>query len=303
MGLIEWAERLYTGVSMSLLSRYSVGTNIYQRDWDLLILLDTCRIDALGAVADGFEFICDVGSHTSLGSSSPEFMTATFTEAYRDEIENTAYLSGNAHSEHVFETRQFPEQQNSASVSWTDWDTVEADAFGLLDHVWRYTERLPTGPCDPMKVIDRAIQVDREESFGRVIVHLQQPHAPYVSRIAGTDADPEPYEKNPFSHLTAETRDEIWASYLAELRYVLGKVEVLLNNFEADRAIISADHGELFGRFLFNHPSGILHPDLRRVPWAPVEAPDSGEFDPEVERSDEIIHPASERLKELGYLE
>jgi len=39
-----------------------VGTNIYERDWDALVVLDACRVDILREVADEYEFIDEVDS-------------------------------------------------------------------------------------------------------------------------------------------------------------------------------------------------------------------------------------------------
>jgi len=42
--------------------RMPVGTNIYERDWDALVVLDACRVDILREVADEYEFIDEVDS-------------------------------------------------------------------------------------------------------------------------------------------------------------------------------------------------------------------------------------------------
>jgi hypothetical protein len=304
MGVVDVLNRTYNGIAMSAFSRYPPGRNIYSREWDLLILLDACRIDALRQVAPEYDYLQGIDSHLSPGSSSPEFLAATFTEEYRDEVGGTAYVSGNAHSEFVFENRRMPEDQKNAYVHWTDWATVEASTFGLLDHVWRYTERMEAGPCDPVNLIDRTVRVGRERDLDRAIVHFHQPHAPYVSHPAREGREPESYEKNPFEAIrNGVRRERVWGSYLDELRYILDQLDLLLTNFEADTAVVSADHGELFGKYLYSHPSGLLHPKLRWVPWAEVDATDEGSYEPEVERTNEVIHPASERLRDLGYID
>jgi hypothetical protein len=38
----------------------------------LLAIFDTCRVDALGKVADEYDFLTDVGKLVSVGSNSPE---------------------------------------------------------------------------------------------------------------------------------------------------------------------------------------------------------------------------------------
>jgi len=34
-----------------------VGNNVFNKDWDLLIILDSCRVDALKEVAENYEFL------------------------------------------------------------------------------------------------------------------------------------------------------------------------------------------------------------------------------------------------------
>ena len=301
--MINTLNKLYNGAAMSVFSRHAPGTNIYDREWDLLIILDACRIDALREVASEYDFLGPISSHMSQGSSSPEFMAANFTREYINEVQETAYISGNAHSEFVFENRRFPEKQKEAYFSATDWKTVHGSDFGLLDHVWRYTERMDAGPCDPANLIDRAVRVGREDDFDRTIVHFHQPHAPYVSHPSRKGREPTEVEKDPFKAAREGRKEEVWEAYLNEIRYILDQLPTLLENFDAERAVISADHGELFGKYLYSHPSGLLHPKLRWVPWAYVSTEDTMTYEPTVERSNEVVHPASQRLKELGYIE
>lgn len=289
---------------MSLFSRRPPGTNVYEREWDLLILLDTCRVDALREVAPEYPFLDGVDSHWSTGSSSPEFMAATFTERYRDEVEGTVYVSGNGHTGYVFEHRIFPEEHLDAPAYWTNWRTVYPEDFRKLDNVWRYTEEIRSGLSDPIHVTDRAIATGREIDPERTVVHYNQPHTPHAARAIEEDRDLRPREEDPFAAIrNGVPFEEIWEQYLDELRYVLEYVEILLENFDADRAVISADHGELFGKYLHGHPAGLLHPKLRKVPWAVVEATDEGTRKSELEHSDERLRTAEERLADLGYME
>ncbi|MFB6185902.1 MAG: hypothetical protein ABEI86_03425, partial [Halobacteriaceae archaeon] len=104
---------------MSIFSRIDYGTNIYERDWDVLIILDTARVDAMESVADEFGFIEQVDSIRSLGSTSSEWLAKTFTTEYKSEISNTALISGNPHVQHTLYDRQFPEHDKDAFFSYT----------------------------------------------------------------------------------------------------------------------------------------------------------------------------------------
>lgn len=59
-----------------LSSRTSFGTNVFERDWDLLVVLDTCRVDTLRHVSDEYDFLDDVGAMWSVGSSIREWVAA-----------------------------------------------------------------------------------------------------------------------------------------------------------------------------------------------------------------------------------
>jgi len=77
-----------------------------------------------------------------------------------------------------------------------------------------------------------------------------------------------------------------------------------LNNLDAEKTVLTADHGELFGEWgLHSHAVGIPHPDLRRVPWVRTTATDTESYQPDSvvtndEASDEEL---KKRLSALGY--
>lgn len=50
-------------------------------------------------------------------------------------------------------------------------------------------------------------------------------------------------------------------------------MEDLLESIDADKVVITADHGEAFGEYnIHRHPLGIPIPELRRVPWVETSA-------------------------------
>ena len=111
------------------------------------------------------------------------------------------------------------------------------------------------------------------------------------------------YEKTPWEYLK-ETGDieTVWNAYLDDLRYVLDDVETLLNNVDAERVVISADHGDAFGEYgMYGHNTGSLHPKVRYVPWITTTAENKDTYQPrDWETSSDIS--AEERLKQLGYI-
>jgi hypothetical protein len=54
--VLDHAEDSAFALGVLLNSRLAVGGNIFDYDWDMLILLDGCRTDALNLVSDGYGF-------------------------------------------------------------------------------------------------------------------------------------------------------------------------------------------------------------------------------------------------------
>ena len=279
-GLAHGAYYAYVGLWLTATTRYPVGTHVFDREWDLLVVLDTCRTDALRAVADEYDFIGPVDSMVSVGSRSTEWLAHTFSEPYREEIARTAYVTAKYDSETVFRDGQTPPLSGSPPLSWPAWETVDADAFETLAEVWRdgHSDRLSVTP--PAAVTDRAIRTLDEADAGRGIVHYMQPHQPYIAEVLDTEEPTPPELLHPFEHLRDGnlSRDRAWTAYLDNLRLVLDEVERLLAAADADRAVITADHGEAFGECgFYQHPLGCPHPVVKTVPWAPVTVPGSHE--------------------------
>ena len=295
---------------MTVTSRWELGTNVYDRHWDVLIVLDTCRVDALKSVADEYDFLekDEVGAMWSVGSASVEWMAETFQAAYDNEIRNTAYISANGFTQRVFEEGDRPD--DGRGWSHTNWTTVSADRFQLLDQPFLYTESNSEWLTEPRPVTERAIDVSREHDPERMILHYSQPHHPYAANArAEGRTELEDHEKNPFEQLrTGHDFEPIWNAYLDQLREVLDEVEIVLDNMDAETVAISADHGEGFGElgFIYGHPIGILHPSVRKVPWITTSATDNCSFEPTLEppsRVDSVEERTNERLRQLGYIE
>src|SRR6056297_3870531 len=95
LGLQLGAYYLFVGIWLSLTSRIRFGTAPFEREWDLLVVLDTCRTDALAAVADEYDFLEDRDSVWSPGSTSGEWVSHTFDRSFADTIARTAYVTAN----------------------------------------------------------------------------------------------------------------------------------------------------------------------------------------------------------------
>lgn len=265
------------------------GTHIYDRNWDVLVLLDACRPDVLEECADEYAFIPEtVPTIYSRGSQSREWLEATFTPEYRDEIGRSVYITGNVYS------REFGE-----SIE------ISKDDFAAVDEIWRDGWDDDLGTIPPRPITDRAITAARDGT-DRLIVHYMQPHAPYrsIDTVDRVDVGDGNLEQRTtvwdLLQLGELSREEALDAYRDQLRWVLDDVALLLESVDGD-VVISADHAELFGEFgLYSHPPVPL-PALRRVPWVETCARDTSDYKPErAVNGDDVA--VSDRLASLGYI-
>ena len=298
-------------------SRKPIGTNVFEREWDVLVLLDTCRTDALREVADEYDFLEDIEEIWSVGSTSKEWVEQTFTQAYADEIANTAYVTGNPFSNTLLQERDRTEY-GSTHGTWienADWvdrvmndNIVDGESFGHLEPLWGVTG--PDAPFQesqhPEALTDYTIKASRSGEFDRVIAHYMQPHSPYFASSTEYD-ELEEYEKHPFRALKrggSEASQKVWEAYLDNLRYALDYIEILIENVDGT-VVISADHGELLGDHrMYYHMPGNPHPKLKKVPWVEVESKDHRTHDPDVslEGHKNAQQASDEQLEALGYI-
>ena len=303
--ILRKCYNFYSSAWTAATSRYPLGTNIYEKEWDAVLILDTARVDALHEVAPEFDFLTNVGSIVSVGSTSSEWLANTFRKEYCDEIAQTAHVTANSHAKRVLVRGIYPDPQFQGRFDRTAHNMVSEDDFLILDQPWEYIDYEGVGHTPPKYITDRAIAVARELSPKRLVVHYSQPHAPYSAQAIAEGREQYAYEQDPFDALQRGTPlENVWDSYLDELRRVLESVELLLKNLDANQVVISADHGEAFGEWgLYGHYQGMPHPHVKRVPWAITTASDSETYEPTVEPQDTATQTVEEQLKALGYAE
>lgn len=290
------------------------GTNIFEKEWDHLIILDACRTDAITEVASEYDFIEEVDTIWSVGSTSREWIEQTFRESYRDEIRSTAYISANPFTNLLTGDRRKFEYPNAVGTYADSLSplhrliqerTVTADELAHIESLWVVDGDHPddghTSPL-PKKVTDHSIKAARSGEFDRIISHYMQPHQPYFSSSLNFEELSE-LEKHPIAHIKKGEKEEVWDAYLDNLRFVLDDIEKLLENIDAD-VVITADHGELMGEMkMYGHPTGHLHPSLRKVPWIRTKGQDQRTELPDVELTgiSEKTETPTKQLEALGY--
>jgi hypothetical protein len=269
----------------------SAGTNVLDQDWDILVILDTCRLDMYREVVNR-----NAGWIWSVGSQSREWMEHTFDNRDCSSID---YVSANPFT-----------------------DTLDTSGFRNVHEVWKtgWDEEMNTVP--PRPVTDCAIQTYRGEPPSRMIVHYMQPHHPFIGVDMSDDMNVEmdieffledgngmdattPFEKIKQMQFTYE---DIRDAYYRNLAVVRKDVELLIDNLDG-RLAVTADHGNGNGEWgMWGHKPGMPHPKMRRVPWDIYECtdqksyvPDTENVEPDAETQDDDID-REERLESLGYL-
>lgn len=305
-GPLELSARARTEIHQRISRRYYNlrETNIFDRDWDAALILDACRVDALQAVAPEYDFLPDtIPSTVSVGAGSPRWMADTFTDGYHSKIAETAYVTGNPHSRRVMD----PSEEGLHSHYNTETDAISM--LGRFEPVYEHAWDADKGTVRGRDITAALVQLNRDGEYDRLIAHYMQPHFPSVPSPTGhtLDIDDEArstnniYDRMESGELSVEV---VWSAYLDNLRYALDEVSVVLNNLDADRVVITADHGDSFGeRELYGHGYGFLGVN-RRVPWVTVSATDTGEFQPDaVFESPATETAVDEQLAALGYRE
>jgi hypothetical protein len=298
---------------VSYTSRYPVGTKVFDRDWDVLIILDTCRVDSINSVSDEYDFIKTVDSIYSVGGSSPEWMAHTFDKQYQKQLSETAYITANGFGESILyqginkDTEQVETQKEMKRLyKYGSWNTISADDLGSLDLVWKYYNDMEdyAGYHRPEYVTDSAIWHSRNTDVEKLIVHYAQPHKPYGANAVAQKRELYEHEINPFTSIlrNKDLKDKVYKSYLHELKTVLNEVAKLINNIDKEKVVISADHGEAFGEFgVYEHHSGSLHPQIRKVPWIETSGTDKRQYIPKMGEYEKSNHDVNEVLESLGY--
>jgi hypothetical protein len=312
-------------------SRRPVGTNVFERDWDVLVVLDACRVDALREFRSTFSWLDSVGTLRSVGSMSAEWTLNTFTERYADEIGRTALVSRNVWSDRILidrlhEHRDDPEGDDYGKIrrGYPDWRPVTVDAFGHYERVMakgNQDQQLhPESSSIPQIVTDRAIHVGRTMDIDRLVVWYRMPHlnffadavdwspdTPSETLMTGLEStrplrpEEKSYEPAREREVSPQTMREL---YLGNLHLVLSYVDVLLRNIDAENVVVSADHGEGLGDKLWGHPYGYPWPPVRTVPWATTTATDERTYTSQYDElnRDPLPEERKEMLKDMGYI-
>jgi hypothetical protein len=332
-GVVESGYELYLGGLRRALSLTYDPEYIWDRDWDVLLILDACRRDLMLEVADDYDYLGEVGSFTSPASSTTGWSLANFDDQFAAEMANTGYVTGNPNSVNVARF-EFPDTCGCGDAVDPDYydahhtgtydcaacgRTVEGEQvhpFAVFEEMWRQEWDNDVGTMHPEPLIARAIEMARSGDVDRLIVHFNQPHQPFVSgafgkgsRIEGEGETREKRSRDIWERLRRGEvdRDAVWRAYRENLVYVLDRLPLLLDNVDADRVAVSSDHGNALGEYgVYGHPRATTPIDeLVKVPWCVTTARNTENRDPEdiAARDVQSEVDVRQRLADLGYVE
>lgn len=234
------------------------------QDWDNLVIFDACRHDLFERVI-GTDQFDSYETVTSLGSNTGEWTVRNFRdEEHQSEFGDTVYVTGNI------------------SVS----RRIDGGNFHDIYDVWRAGFDETIGAVPPEAVVEAARGAYSEYPHKRLVVHILQPHCPFLDRKDET------YTSDVFEPPNEQETDYVWhdlaqgnvsldaliEAYGETLRIGWEAAEPLIDELDG-RTVVSSDHGNMYGERpwpylmpIYAHPTKTRPKELVEVPWAVLEA-------------------------------
>ncbi|EJN57829.1 alkaline phosphatase family protein [Halogranum rubrum] len=279
------------------------GIAVVDEDWDNLLILDACRYDMF---RDHNTIEGELSTRISRGSNTEEFLTRNFAGGTFNDI---VYVTANPQVD------------------------VRLEApFHAVVSVWKDAWDDELNTVMPEAMVEATLRAQEEYPDKRIISHFVQPHYPFVGeagqalfenqagielsrRMATGDAAASDH-LNVWDMLQrGEVAErDVWDAYCENLQVVLPHVQELVDELEG-RTVVTSDHGNLIGETphpcpvpirMYGHPPGVYAESLVKVPWLVVEGKTRRTVVAETStthESDQSVDEATERLRDLGYLD
>lgn len=267
------------------------GVDIFEEDWDNLVILDACRHDTL---SDVDRLPGELQYRESRGSMTIEFLEANFAD--RD-LTDTVYVTA---------TPQVNRFQEELNVNFHETVDIWADD----DNLWSTED----GRRGVLPETTAEYAMDAADSFPekRILVHFTQPHLPFLNPGCSGFAKSGNLYREKIRGELGVAGSELRKAYRQNLEEALPHVRDLLRSLRG-LTVVTSDHGELLGERIhplpvraWGHPHGIYVDELVRVPWLVYENGPRRDIVAEEPRSrpEEIDRrTVEERLRDLGYTE
>lgn len=222
------------------------GDDIFELEWDNLIVIDACRHDLYEEVNGTAD------SRITKASCTPQFISKNFGR----DLDDIVYISANP-----FLTPEYMEE-------FTGKKNPFHEVYRTYSHGW--DPELNTIP--PEKVVEDAIKAEKKYPDKKKIIHFMQPHHPFIEsdiegakpRLPHKDNEEtnvwERLEKGELSH------EEVWKAYRKNLEVLDEPLDKLKKELKG-RIVLTSDHGNLVGENgIYGHPEGCEVKILREVP-------------------------------------
>jgi hypothetical protein len=261
------------------------STNIMKLDWDVLVILDGCRLDLF---SEESSLEGKTSSVESAGSESREFMHSYFQgESYHD----TVYVTANPHTSKL-ESGIFHDIKKIYNTHWdSELETVR-----------------------PESVTSVVKETDDMYPEKRLIIHYMQPHFPFIGETGqkidrdnlGSDGDI--WTPLRFGRLSVN-EEMVWEAYAENYRLVENEVSEIHSSI-AGKTVVTSDHGNLVGERLapipvkwYGHTPGIRHHYLNTVPWHEMPISERRQTSADSPKDIELRNQAAvkSQLEALGY--
>lgn len=273
------------------------GVDVFEEDWDNLVILDGCRYDMFADVVTDYDVEGELESRISRGSATMEFLKGNFDGKT---LHDVVYVTA---STMLYQGEVFK-------------DAIDVELHDTID-VWSRGIDYGEDGVPPSAVARCTREAAEAYPEKRLLVHFVQPHAPYIGP-KGREEFPD-FRPNPLSErfrgvidTPTETLEEV---YDENLRLALDELEDLLPELPG-RTVVTADHGMLIGERerpipirSFGHPGRLYVEEMVKVPWYVVEGdtrkrivPEPPESSYEKKRDEELDERAREHLAQMGYL-
>lgn len=266
------------------------GVNFFSEDWDVLLILDACRVDLMESVCNQYDFLSTVESRNSNATYSLGWLENTFPPLDEQMLETTGYVTANPFAD--------------------DLPEAVVDTLGLYEPLHQYAWDNDQNTVWAEPVTDHAISAWRDNDLERLVVHYMQPHYPFRgeewSRAQSIEEWGEfNFEDEVWTLLRDRKikRGEVWEAYRRNLEYVLESVSLFLSAVNAETVAITADHGNALGeRGIYGHPPGVPLRCVQEVPWVTTDAERTTDYEPEEHYTNDTLS-RQEKLAHLGYTE
>jgi len=198
-------------------------------------------------------------------------------------------------------------------------DNIRATFHDII-RLWETDWNESRGTVMPQQVVTRVKNSIQSFPNKRIIVHLMQPHRPFIGpksfdyAMSGFSRQGVniPHGSSPeipfwWDRLRSGEieKNHVWSMYKDSLNYTLPYVEELVDILPG-KSVITADHGNCFGEDnIFGHPSYTHHYNLVRIPWLTIEDQRKTIIwePPEVQSQRSHYFEARTQLESLGYIQ